>query len=439
MKKLADLKKFKMKKALFWLIFLFPAWGMADEYDQIRFVDQVYLNSIRTVQLVQQGKPFSTPIYTLNSPEVLALSFDDLNGGFEAYNYTLIHCNADWTPSNLFQNQYLEGLFDDQIITNTPSVNTIQKYTHYELMLPNANMQLKQSGNYLLLVYRNFDKSQPVLTRRFFVLSTTFSVIPYLRRASKPSEIFTSHELDFDINTQNVRVFNPFEEVKVIIRQNGRWDKEVAGLTPLFVRENMLSYDFADRNIFKAGNEFRKVDLRSLRFRGDGMATLEVSNKGNFVEMRIDESRSDRRYLFYEDINGRFLIQNMEGRDARNDGDYITVKFKLAYPNGPIENGKVFIMGYFGDWKANEDTEMFYNFDTGQYEKELYLKQGFYDYKYGFQRNGSRFIDDDYFEGSHEETENDYEIFVYHRPPTSAQFDRLVAYTKVNSLNRLGR
>jgi hypothetical protein len=236
-----------------------------------------------------------------------------------------------------------------------------------------------------------------------------------------------------------VRVFNPFEEVKVIIRQNGRWDKEVAGLTPLFVRENMLSYDFADRNIFKAGNEFRKVDLRSLRFRGDGMATLEVSNKGNFVEMRIDESRSDRRYLFYEDINGRFLIQNMEGRDARNDGDYITVKFKLAYPNGPIENGKVFIMGYFGDWKANEDTEMFYNFDTGQYEKELYLKQGFYDYKYGFQRNGSRFIDDDYFEGSHEETENDYEIFVYHRPPTSAQFDRLVAYTKVNSLNRLGR
>jgi hypothetical protein len=300
-------------------------------------------------------------------------------------------------------------------------------------------MQMKQSGNYLLMVYRNFDKSQPVLTRRFFVLGTTFSVIPYLRRASKPSEIFTSHELDFDINTQNVRVFNPFEEVKVIIRQNGRWDKEVAGLTPLFVRENILSYDFADRNIFKAGNEFRKVDLRSLRFRGDGVATLDAGSAGNFVEMRIDESRSDRRYLFYEDLNGRYLIQNMEGRDARNDGDYVTVKFKLAYPNGPIENGKVYIMGYFGDWKANEDTEMFFNYDTGQYEKELYLKQGFYDYKYGFQRTGSRFIDDDYFEGSHEETENDYEIFVYHRPPTSAQFDRLVAYTKVNSLNRLGR
>lgn len=167
MKKLADLKKFKMKKALFWFVLLFPSWGMADEYDQIRFVDQVYLSSIRTVQLVQQGKPFSTPIYTLNSPEVLALSFDDLNGGFEAYNYTLIHCNADWTPSNLFQNQYLEGLFDDQIVTNTPSVNTIQRYTHYELTLPNANMQMKQSGNYLLMVYRNFDKSQPVLTRRF--------------------------------------------------------------------------------------------------------------------------------------------------------------------------------------------------------------------------------------------------------------------------------
>ena len=38
-----------------------------------------------------------------------------------------------------------------------------------------------------------------------------------------------------------------------------------------------------------------------------------------------------------------------------------------------------------------------------------------------------------------EETENDYEIFVYHNPPTSTKYDRLVGYAKVNSLNRLGR
>lgn len=413
---------------------------IAHEYEHIRFEDRVYSGNIRTVQILVEGKPFSNPIYTLGSQaDPLELHFDDLNGGFEAYNYTLVHCNADWTPSNLFQNQYLEGYFEDQIVTNTPSINTLQKYTHYQLMLPNANMQFKVSGNYLLYVYSNFDKYKPVLTRRFMVMQTSFSVIPYLKRASKPSEIYSSHELDFDINTNGIRVFNPFEEVKVVIRQNGRSDKDVAGILPLFVRDNLLSYDYADRNVFKAGNEFRKVDLRSLRFRGDGVARFEITETGNFVEMRVDESRASRRYLFFEDLNGRYLIQNMEGRDGRTDGDYITVKFYLSPPGGTAATGKVYVLGSFGDWMANADTEMYFNYDSGLYEKEFYLKQGYYDYIYGYQAEGSRLVDDNWFEGSYEETENDYEIFVYHNPPTSTKYDRLVGYAKVNSLNRLGR
>lgn len=421
-------------------LLLFSTGVSAQAYDNIRFEDRVYNSNIRTVQILVEGKPFSNPLYTLgNQQEPLELHFDDLNGGFENYNYTLIHCNADWTPSNLFQNQYLEGYFEDLITQNTPSINTHQKYTHYQLQLPNANMQFKLTGNYLLYVYRNFDKDQAVLTRRFMVLQTSFSVIPYLKRASKPSEIFSSHELDFEINTNGVRVFNPFEEVKVVIRQNGRWDNEVAGLLPLFVRDNMLTYDYADRNVFKAVNEFRMVDLRSLRFRGNGVAKLEVNDQMNYVEVAIDEDRSSRRYVFYEDLNGRYLIQNMEGRDGRNDADYITVKFRFSAPNGELSIGKVYVLGSFGDWKANEDTELYYNFDTGYYEKEFYLKQGFYNYLIAYRADGARLIDDNRFEGSYEETENDYEIFVYHNPPTSTKYDRLVGYAKVNSLNRLGR
>jgi len=431
-----------MKKVCLLLLLIYWAVtpALAQEYDHIRFEDRVYSGNIRTVQILVEGKPFSNPMFTLGSQaDALELHFDDLNGGFEAYNYTLIHCNADWTPSNLFQNQYLEGYFEDQIVQNSPSINTIQKYTHYQLMLPNANMQFKVSGNYLLYVYSNFDKYKPVLTRRFMVIQTSFSVIPYLRRASKPSEIFSSHELDFDINTNGVRVFNPFEEVKVVIRQNGRSDKDVAGILPLFIRDNLLSYDYADRNVFKAGNEFRKVDLRSLRFRGDGVAAFEITETGNFVEMRVDESRASRRYLFFEDINGRYLIQNMEGRDGRTDGDYMTVKFMLAPPGGTAAGGKVYVLASFGDWMANADTEMYFNYDSGLYEKEFFLKQGFYDYIYGFKPDGAKLVDDNWFEGSYEETENDYEIFVYHNPPTSTKYDRLVGYAKVNSLNRLGR
>ena len=77
-----------------------------------------------------------------------------------------------------------------------------------------------------------------------------------------------AHEIDFDVVTGDQQVYNPFDELKVVIRQNGRWDNQVGGLPPQFIRNNTVTYDHNDRNIFTAGNEFRRIDLRNIRFRG---------------------------------------------------------------------------------------------------------------------------------------------------------------------------
>jgi hypothetical protein len=104
-----------------------------------------------------------------------------------------------------------------------------------------------------------------------------------------------------------------------------------------------------------------------------------------------------------------------------------------------LAGGDVHILGQLTDWQITEGTKMKYDYELGAYQITLLLKQGFYDYTYVFKRDGAQLVDDTWFEGSYEDTENDYEIFVYHRPPTSMQFDRLVAYTKINSMNRFGR
>ena len=56
---------------------------------------------------------------------------------------------------------------------------------------------------------------------------------------------------------------------------------------------------------------------------------------------------------------------------------------------------------------------MSYNSGKGVYESSLFLKQGFYNYQYFVD---SQRLSSDYFEGSHFETENVYEVLVYYRP-----------------------
>jgi hypothetical protein len=67
---------------------------------------------------------------------------------------------------------------------------------------------------------------------------------------------------------------------------------------------------------------------------------------------------------------------------------------------------------------------MSYNSGKGVYELSLYLKQGFYNYQYFVD---SPQLSSDYFEGSHFETENVYEVLVYYRP-FRPNADLLVGY-----------
>ncbi len=90
-----------------------------DEYandDFLRYDDYTYDDSIKTVLLYNYKDQLLPPIISLDGKEHLTLSFDDLRTDFEDYNYTVIHCNADWTPSELAYNEYIDGFFEMNII-----------------------------------------------------------------------------------------------------------------------------------------------------------------------------------------------------------------------------------------------------------------------------------------------------------------------------------
>src|SRR6056297_2946207 len=60
--------------------------------------------------------------------ESMTLEFDDLTASEQDYYYKIIHCDYDWTPSQLLKSQYLDGADNQRIIDYENSYNTLQPY-----------------------------------------------------------------------------------------------------------------------------------------------------------------------------------------------------------------------------------------------------------------------------------------------------------------------
>jgi hypothetical protein len=78
---------------------------------------------------------------------------------------------------------------------------------------------------------------------------------------------------------------------------------------------------------------------------------------------------------------------------------------------------------------------MVFNTEKGVYERDLFLKQGYYDYCYAtIDRNDpKRLASFDFTEGNYWESENNYTILVYYRQ-LAGRADELVGIANVNSL-----
>ena len=123
------------------------------------------------------------------------------------------------------------------------------------------------------------------------------------------------------------------------------------------------------------------------------------------------------------------MIDHRETGNGATNADYIETVFTLKTPE--IPGVDVFVNGAFNFWQLNDRNRMAFDALLGAYRASILLKQGVYNYDYTVMTNGSQpKVDENYIEGNSSSTENDYEVFVYHRPPAS-RADQLVAYRRV--------
>jgi hypothetical protein len=331
------------------------------------------------------------------------------------------------TPSD-----YIEGYTEDQISEIKRSFNTIQQYTHYHIQLPTDVLKITKSGNYLLKVFLNGDQEQLAITRRFLVYEEEVDVLFDIHPAVLNEYRFLKQEVDFKIFSNDYKINDPLNDLKVVLMQNDRFDTRVEGLKPVFIRDRDLDYSYDEENTFYGGKEFRYFNVQGLRSPDIRINKIRVdSNNVSHIHLYNDDKRGFKRYAFERDINGKFIIKTTLGDSPDTDADYVFVYFYLI-SDAPLTDGDVYIFGAFTDWQCKEEFKMTYDASFKGYRAVLFLKQGFYNYEYVAKGPKMKVPDATLTEGNRFETENDYTITVYHQP-IGIFYDRLIAYKKVKS------
>ncbi|MDE6037291.1 MAG: DUF5103 domain-containing protein, partial [Duncaniella sp.] len=241
----------------------------------------------------------------------------------------------------------------------------------------------------------------------------------------------TSHQqLALQIDTRHLHVDDPFNDLRVVITQNGRPDNEVTLTTPQRINGDRVIYEHLRPLIFDAGNEYRRFETTSVDYPGLGVERVIKDAPVYNAELYTDSPRNKQSYLYDSTQQGRYVVRSVDTQESDTEADYVLTHFTLLMP--PIAGADIFIDGDLTDRRMDPSSHMVYNHSTGAYEQSMLLKQGAYNYQYLVVPNGSDRGLTAPVEGDKYQTVNEYTIRVYHRP-RGTRFDRLVGITTVKA------
>ncbi len=361
--------------------------------------------------------------------EQLLLEFDDITASEQDYYFKIVHCDYDWTPSELLKSQYLIGTDNQRIIDYENSLTTLQPYSNYRLTLPNDQLKFRVSGNYLIEVYNMVGELQ--FSRRFIIYQNAVTVGGVVKRSRDFNFLNEKQVVQFNINTSGFEIVNPKKEVKVAIIQNYFWPTAIYNIKPQFTLGNELVYKYDQETSFYGGNEYLNFDTKDLRAPSAAISRIDFKELYNHY-LFTNQYRYDREYTYFPDVNGDFVVRTLQGEDVSREAEYTKVHFSIPY-NPEFGLDDVYVFGKFNNYDLSDENKMVYNEDTGNLELMYPFKQGFYNYKY-VTKNKEGVVDLNSISGNSHFTENSYLILVYYRN-FGDMYDSIIGIGTANSRN----
>ena len=407
------------------LIFIFTsatAQGIQTE------IDPPY--NIKTISFVQNGSNV-VPIFELG--DTFTFQFDDLFGNEANYYFEVIHCDYNWKPTDIPKTDYITG-FDNQRITDySNSFNTLQVYSHYRLSFPNQfTTQLRISGNYMLRIL-NEDK-EVVLSRKFILYENHSTVAAQVKRSRDVTNIDYKQNLDFAIVSNDIVFQTPTQNVKILLLQNGNFDTAIKNVPPQYTIGNQLVYKYNTETQFWGGNEFLYFENKDIRAASNNVGRVGANNDIYNSYLYTNTARANQIYTVYQDVNGNFVVKNINASNNEIEADYAWVYFTLSAPTFRSNSKDIYITGMFNNYSLSPEYKMDYNTEKGVFEKAVMIKQGFTNFQYTIADKKGAIDYENAIDGNFYQTENEYTILVYYKESTD-RYQRVIGKGNANSIN----
>ena len=412
------------------LLWLFVA-GRAEVTDTSQ---AIFDPAFRSLKVTLDANEFAPPVITLGDPlSRLTVSFDELGDERRFMRYELVHCDALWQPEGLVASEFLDGFNEGEVEDYEFSRATLVHYVHYSITIPNREIRITETGNYLLRVYDESNPDETLLQARFGVSDFSAGVYAGVTSLTDIDTNRNHQQLGLTVDLQHAAgIDDPFNDLRIVVSQNGRTDNEVVLTAPQRVLGDRVIYEHLRPLIFKAGNEYRRFETVSTSYPGMGVENISADTPIYNMWLYTDSPRGAIPYSYDSTQHGRFFVRESSSSRSDTEADYVMVHFSLEMPE--IAGADVFLDGDFVQRRFDPVSRMVYNRATGRYENSMMLKQGAYNYQYLTVPSGSLQGETAPVEGDFYQTVNEYTVRVYHRP-RGGRFDRLIGVGMIVSGN----
>lgn len=381
----------------------------------------VFGQNIQSIQLFNPQTNDETPV--IYSNQQLVLSFDDLTNSSQIYRYTIRHYNRNWEDDNLFFTEYATGSLNGLLDSFQYSFNTLQSYTHYKLNFPNDKMQLKISGNFEIVVYKD-SADKPLFTRRFYVVENAATLAVGVSRFADARNPDANQRVEVKAVSKGGELASNVNSMTLNVMQNNNPNVTVNNLKPSATMGSQLLFQQLSL-VFPGNNEFYYFDNKNMNMAADMVRATEVKDGVNNTYLHPVWA-FPLNYQYQPDVNGAWYYRRNDlgrERDAEREADYSWVYFSLE---SDPEDKDIYVLGGFNGFVPNKENQMQYDAEAKKYVARIYLKQGFYNYILATKSADGR-LNFGEINGNFWQTENLYQAFLYYAP-FGRNYDGLMGY-----------
>jgi hypothetical protein len=313
-----------------------------------------FAHDFKSIVVRSDGFMLGKPVIKLGSDEKVNISFDEIDEYARNLQYKIVHCNADWSPSDIPEIRVYEGGLDNSISDVSFSFNTRISYVHYELKFPDDYTKIRISGNYKLEIYDYSESNEPLFDVRFYVSEDKADVLGRISQSMQTEYRMSCHDLNFTVSPQKINIdFDRiYKNYRFFLQQNGRED-DFRRIYPSYTNDNGFVFNYNDDMLFYANNEFRNFDIRSVENNLQSVEKISLEEDFYQILLRRQKSDASKAYSGNEDINGEYVTFANKKWSPQLEAEYCEVYFVLE-SEFLGDDADVYIFGGLSNWDFSE-------------------------------------------------------------------------------------